>query len=521
MCALLERSADASSLNEFDQLLYECEMRRRQLDIAFQQNERQSLSLGLVFIDSDGKGFIEPQQAAELTAKLWATIDMAKRNQISADDLQRAIQSLSDQLEQLHHECRQIEAENAAIRRAISQVGELQLQQNERRLNDLNRRREEIRRALTGIYSFFHRAFGRLVFAVTEDEVPNHSRVDLADLIRAIDKVIFHNRIDPLVESEQKFVTKLRSRLSPKTKSPSKTPAQTALSRQHSRGTRTAFLGLGIDYERNRKLSVSAATTQAQPETSTTEFVPFNVTYSPPEATSQYKREYGTHSLSTDEPSRHVSVAHSADIHRFVKDEERTEVSTSRDVVFHKDQDGTPISSREAATSSPEALKSLPPLQLDKAEDVSPPTAYNKETYSPGHPLPRQSSAEFEKQTQLDPPQRTTTTAAAGAREEFVFHFLIHFLAQTVSEHSAVCQHTTTLSAAARRAAVRTRHSSDGGTRPVTDQTASHAQIHIISKHTHTLIDNCIQCFFNFYASSRNEGRKLQGRSLLFILLFL
>jgi hypothetical protein len=189
------------------QFIFQLEISAHELELAKQQNEREALSVGLNYFDKDQKGSISPSECPELSARLFATLDVNHDGLISHQDLQQAIEHMTDELEHklnkikaLQREIEELKGKQAAGHTA--EVVMVQIAQNEAMIDELKKDVEERKRVLQSIFHYFHTAFAMHVFGVTARQV-QYRPIEVRALIKELEKVEREANEDPLQVDEE------------------------------------------------------------------------------------------------------------------------------------------------------------------------------------------------------------------------------------------------------------------------------------------------------------------------------
>ena len=166
--------------------------------------------MGLNFFDLDQKGSISPSECPELSARLFAMLDVNHHGLISHSDLQQAIDGM---MEEMDHKLDHIKALDRDIdelrrRQAAGHTTDLiavQVAQNEATLEELRKEVDERKRVLQSIFHYFHTAFALHVFGVTGRDL-QYRPVDIRSLVKELERVEKEANEDPLQVDEKATV---------------------------------------------------------------------------------------------------------------------------------------------------------------------------------------------------------------------------------------------------------------------------------------------------------------------------
>ena len=198
--------------------MYQLELALHELEQARQQNEREALSVGLNYFDREQRGAISPADCPELSARLFALLDVNRDGLISHDDLQQAIERLTaelearmDRIKQLEREVDELQQGRVAGHRAAETVA-VQIAQDEATLEELRREAEERKQLLRQIFAYFHTTFALHVFGVAPRRVAEEEerlvaglrprRVDVQRLLAELERLEREANRDPLQVEE-------------------------------------------------------------------------------------------------------------------------------------------------------------------------------------------------------------------------------------------------------------------------------------------------------------------------------
>ena len=174
------------------QWLFWLEWSLHEVEVARLQSERDALSVGLNFFDHDQKSAISPSECPELSARLFALLDVNRDGLISHTDLQQAVEQMMEEQEQRMERIMALEREVDELRQKhagghAQELLAVQMLQNEATMEELRKEMEERKRVLQSIFHYFHTAFALHVFGVTGRDLqarPVDGRILLQELQR-------------------------------------------------------------------------------------------------------------------------------------------------------------------------------------------------------------------------------------------------------------------------------------------------------------------------------------------------
>lgn len=170
------------------------------MEVARFRHERESLSVGLNFLDEQQTGSVGPNKCPELLASLFVVLDPDNDGYISHHELQGVVEKLTkeldaklDRIRQLQREIDEVLARPPSHAHGTVEYIELQVAYHKGTIDQLKGEVEEHRSILQAIFNYFHAAFVKHVFGHTLDEIPNDTisivELDRQLLLRRLEEV--------------------------------------------------------------------------------------------------------------------------------------------------------------------------------------------------------------------------------------------------------------------------------------------------------------------------------------------
>jgi len=186
-------------IGDWTSLLNDMERRRFVLDQELQANEREALSLGLTFLDMNHSGGLEPEEVPELSANLFAFLDVNNNKRITHMDLQTALSRLTSSIKANISTLNELNSANFALRKEMGvETNLVKMSENELSMKKLVVQIEQETATLRAIYQYFHTAFARHVFNKLDADV-SASQLDVNLLFDDIECVSSSRTSDPLL----------------------------------------------------------------------------------------------------------------------------------------------------------------------------------------------------------------------------------------------------------------------------------------------------------------------------------
>jgi Ca2+-binding EF-hand superfamily protein len=156
---------------------------RKELDATFlklirrkNQHERDSLLVGLAFLDTNFQGSVEPEEVRDLPTRMFNRLDTAKDGKISQDELVKGCQTMTDRIAQIQNQINKLHQDKettlmprlSALRHdgklREAEQAEVDLMRLEEQMDSLNNEMQAEQENLGLVYVVFKNAFTLNVF---------------------------------------------------------------------------------------------------------------------------------------------------------------------------------------------------------------------------------------------------------------------------------------------------------------------------------------------------------------------
>lgn len=162
-----DMSEQVSGSGEIDSAYNQLEQARSLLELEFQANERSALSIGLMYLDRNNSGALEPEEVAEMSAVMYRAIDRRDKHAVTASDLQESITSYCSKLDidytNLMSAQREIDQLQSRGDNTTQQVA-VRIMNIQSQIPTITLRYNDNKALIRGIYNYFHTSFLKYVF---------------------------------------------------------------------------------------------------------------------------------------------------------------------------------------------------------------------------------------------------------------------------------------------------------------------------------------------------------------------
>jgi len=215
-------------VQQLEDMALELQLAEAELDLARYTNEREHLTVGLYYHDTQltGGGSILAADCSDLSASLFSKLDGDHDGRVSAMEMQSTFDALLDVLRTKYHRVSEVEAHlnQLASKKALAiekdntnEIELLAVQQAETQveLKSLNSAIEMNGFALRSLWSYFHRSFAQHALGIMPEEaalggeLPFVSKAALLAGIREIGQMGF---TDPLISQYKRGLERVKAK---------------------------------------------------------------------------------------------------------------------------------------------------------------------------------------------------------------------------------------------------------------------------------------------------------------------
>jgi hypothetical protein len=159
---------------------------------AVYQLRKDSLAVGLQYLDANASGYIEPEDMPQLTAEIFTRLDLKQRHKISTQDLQKAVDTMTErarnlhgqveelqcELQALHDEKRQLETKAIDSKVQLRAEGlQVEILKKTAQTEKLIKEQQDQEDVLRDIYTMFQKGFPEAIFKRLGQKLPGVSPV--------------------------------------------------------------------------------------------------------------------------------------------------------------------------------------------------------------------------------------------------------------------------------------------------------------------------------------------------------
>jgi len=158
-------------IGEFEKRLKELKTEKENLMDAKIDHEREALSVGLAYLDTNYTGYLEPSDVPDMTAELFTKLDANRDNKVSRQELQEFISRASQDIFSLTNKAEEMASER---QRLVGQIEashgdkraelEAELARKDHEFQALEKQIQSVKQSSQDVYTVFHRAFTEHVF---------------------------------------------------------------------------------------------------------------------------------------------------------------------------------------------------------------------------------------------------------------------------------------------------------------------------------------------------------------------